>query len=84
MRVPTIIYADLIRGMDDKVFTQATNVAMLGRSSVLPMQCQMRIGDMAFRLAASRHSIRLGVALSPLGGNSPPFIKGFFRPRGRG
>src|SRR5208337_4756329 len=31
MRVPTIIYADedLIRGMDDKVFTQATNVAML-------------------------------------------------------
>lgn len=31
MRVPAIIYADedLIRGMDDKVFTQVTNVAML-------------------------------------------------------
>ena len=31
MRVPAIIYADeaLIRGMDDKVYTQAANVAML-------------------------------------------------------
>jgi len=40
MRVPTIIYADLIRGMDDKVFTQATNVAMLpgiiGASYAMP------------------------------------------------
>jgi hypothetical protein len=35
MRVPAIIYADedLIRGMDDKVYEQAVNVAMLpGRS----------------------------------------------------
>ena len=31
MRVPAIIYADenLIRGMDDKVYEQAVNVAML-------------------------------------------------------
>ena len=40
MRVPTIIYADLIRGMDDKVFFQATNVAMLpgiiGASYAMP------------------------------------------------
>ena len=42
MRVPAIIYADedLIRGMDDKVIAQATNVAMLpgiaGASYVMP------------------------------------------------
>ena len=42
MRVPAIIYADedLIRGMDDKVFAQATNVAMLpgivGASYAMP------------------------------------------------
>ena len=31
MRVPVIVYADedLIRGMDDKVYEQAVNVAML-------------------------------------------------------
>jgi tRNA-splicing ligase RtcB (3'-phosphate/5'-hydroxy nucleic acid ligase) len=42
MRVPAIIYADenLIRGMDDKVFAQVTNVAMLpgivGASYAMP------------------------------------------------
>lgn len=64
MRVPAIVYADedLIRGMDDKVFTQATNVAMLpgiiGASYAMPDAHR----DMAFRSAAWRHSIPRWVA----------------------
>jgi len=84
MRVPTIIYADLIRGMDDKVFTQATNVAMLpgiiGASYAMP-DAHWGYGFPIGGVAAFDPA-RCGVVSA--GEDSPPFIKGFFRPRGRG
>jgi tRNA-splicing ligase RtcB len=59
MRVPGVIYAseDLIHGMDEKVYEQVTNVAMLPGIVQASYAMPDAIGAMGFRSAGSLPSI---------------------------